>query len=53
MKKQRVFITGATGTMGLASLKKMLKDSDKQDIIILSLDTERDRKILKPYQKGT
>ena len=50
MKKQRVFITGATGTMGLASLKKMLKDSDKQDIVILSLDTERDRKILKPYQ---
>ena len=46
MKKQRVFITGATGTMGLASLKKMLKDSDKQDIVILSLDTERDRKIL-------
>lgn len=50
MKKQRVFITGATGTMGLASLKKMLKDYDKQDIVILSLDTERDRKILKPYQ---
>lgn len=32
MEKQRVFLTGATGGMGFASLKEMLKDSDKQDI---------------------
>ena len=31
MGKQRVFLTGATGGMGFASLKEMLKDSDKQD----------------------
>ena len=35
MSKQRVFLTGATGGMGLASLKEMLKDVDKQDIVIL------------------
>lgn len=29
MSKQRVFLTGATGGMGFASLKEMLKDTDK------------------------
>ena len=33
--KQRVFVTGATGGMGFASLKEMLKYSEKQDIAIL------------------
>ncbi|MBD9062212.1 MAG: hypothetical protein EGR45_09370, partial [Ruminococcaceae bacterium] len=47
--KQRVFFTGATGGMGFASLKEMLKDSDKQDIVILARDSEKNRNILKPY----
>ena len=41
MSKQRVFLTGATGGMGLASLKEMLKDTDKQDIVILARDSEK------------
>ena len=49
MSKQRVFLTGATGGMGLASLKEMLKDADKQDIVILARDSEKNRKILAPY----
>lgn len=49
MEKQRVFLTGATGGMGFASLKEMLKDSDKQDIVILARDSEKNRKILTPY----
>ena len=47
--KQRVFVTGATGGMGFASLKEMLKDSDRQDIVILARDSEKNRNILKPY----
>lgn len=47
--KQRVFVTGATGGMGFASLKDMLKDSDRQDIVILARDSEKNRNILKPY----
>ena len=50
MSKQRVFLTGATGGMGLASLKEMLKDADKQDIVILARDSEKNRKILDPYR---
>lgn len=49
MSKQRVFLTGATGGMGLASLKEMLKDTDKQDIVILARDSEKNRKILASY----
>ena len=51
MKKQRVFVTGATGGMGFASLKEMLKDTDKQDIVILARDSEKNRKILAPYMQ--
>ena len=46
MKKQRVFVTGATGGMGFASLKEMLKDTDKQDIVILARDSARAMKNL-------
>lgn len=51
MGKQRVFLTGATGGMGFASLRQMLKDSDKQDIVILARDSEKNRKILAPYME--
>ena len=50
MKKQKVFLTGATGAMGLASLKEMLKDIQNQDIVTLARDSEKNRKILAPYQ---
>ena len=49
MKKQRVFITGATGGMGFASLKEMLKDTDKQDIVVLARDSKKNRNLLAPY----
>lgn len=47
--KQRVFVTGATGGMSFASLKEMLKYSEKQDIAILARDSEKNRNILKSY----
>ena len=50
MSRQRVFLTGATGGMGFASLKEMLKDTDKQDVVILARDSEKNRKILAPYR---
>lgn len=51
MTKKRVFITGATGGMGQESLKRMIKDIDLYEIVILALDTEESRTILKPYQE--
>ncbi len=49
MKKQTVFITGATGGMGFESLKQILEDKEKQNIIILARDSEKNRKLLKNY----
>lgn len=48
MFKQRVFLTGATGGMGFASLKEMLKDTDKQNIVILARDSEKTGTFLLP-----
>lgn len=50
MGKTKVFITGATGTMGSQSLKRMARDLDRLDITILSRDNARDRKMLDPYK---
>lgn len=48
--KQRVFVTGAYRRNGLCpSLKEMLKYSEKQDIVILARDSEKNRNILKSY----
>lgn len=49
MHKQTVFITGATGNMGFESLKQILEDRDKQNIIILAQDTKKDRERLADY----
>lgn len=50
MKKQKVFLTGATGGMGFIGLNELLKDIDKQDIIILAQDTKKDREKLSGYE---
>lgn len=50
MKKQTVFITGATGGMGFESLKQILEDKEKQNVIILVRDSEKNRKLLKDYR---
>ncbi len=50
MAKQRVFLSGATGGMGSECLKQMLADTDRQDIVILARDSEKNRKILEPYK---
>lgn len=49
MNKQTIFITGATGNMGFESLSQMRDDIDKYNIIILAMDTKRDRELLKDY----
>lgn len=49
--KKKVFITGATGGMGQESLKRMVKDIAIYDLVILALDNEESRTILKPYSE--
>jgi nucleoside-diphosphate-sugar epimerase len=51
LNKQRIFITGASGGMGGATLQALLAEKERPEIVILSLDTERDREVLAPYEK--
>ncbi|THF72945.1 NAD-dependent epimerase/dehydratase family protein [Cohnella fermenti] len=50
MRKQRVLLTGATGGMGFWVLQELLKDTDKQEITILVLDTKTDRQKLTSFE---
>jgi len=51
MAKPIVFLTGATGTMGMESLKAMVKDLDLYDLRILAKTSEKKQNILAPYEK--
>lgn len=54
MKKNKVFLTGATGNMGYQVLSALAKELDDFELVLLVLDTWEDRKKLSPYktQKG-
>lgn len=46
--KKRIFLTGATGTMGWAGLQELLKRPDNYDITILARPSAKNRRKLKP-----
>lgn len=50
MQKQRVFLTGATGAMGYLGLTELLKDLDIQDVVTLVRPSEKNKKLLAPFQ---
>ena len=50
MRRRRVFLTGATGTMGFMAMKELLKDSGEQSLIILARPSEKNKALLAPYK---
>lgn len=48
---KKIFLTGASGTMGSMGLKEILKDSDN-NVVALVLPTENDRKAMEPYKNN-
>lgn len=50
MRKQKVFLTGATGNMGFMGLQELLKDLRQQEVVLLVQDTPKDREKLKDYE---
>ena len=50
MAKQKVFLTGATGSMGGEALKEMLRRRDKYDTVILARPSKVNREKLKKYE---
>lgn len=49
MTKKTIFLTGATGVMGGATLKLLAGHFDRLNLRLLVRDTEKNRKKLKPY----
>jgi hypothetical protein len=52
MKKQTIFLTGATGHMGLEGLKQLVKHLDVYNLTLLVLPTEHDKEVIAPYEKN-
>lgn len=50
MKRQGVFLTGATGVMGMAGLKELVRNPDKYKVTVLARDSKKNHKKLKPYE---
>ena len=51
-QRQRVVLFGATGTMGLETLKELWKRRSRYDLVLLSRPSEKNRRILAPYIKA-
>lgn len=49
--KIKVFLTGATGVMGEAGLKELMKSPGRYDVTVLARDSKKNRKKLRPYQE--
>lgn len=47
--KKNIFLTGATGTMGFAGLKEIVKRNDKFNLTILARPSKTNKKKLKQY----
>jgi len=51
MAKKTIFLTGATGNMGKEGMKQLLSRKDRFDIIILILPSEKDKELVRNWEK--
>lgn len=47
----KVFLTGATGVMGMAGLLELIKQPNKYSVTVLARDSKKNQKKLKPFQE--
>ncbi len=48
-KKKTVFLTGATGNMGICGLQELLKEPSKLDVVILARPSVKNKALLQQY----
>ncbi len=51
MKKEIVFLAGASGSMGHEAFKNLWTRRDKYDIVLLQRPSKKNKKLFKPYEK--
>ena len=51
MKKEIVFLPGASGSMGFEAFKELWKRRDKYDIVLLQRPSKKNKKLFKPFEK--
>lgn len=49
--KPRVFLTGASGSMGYRAFKELWRRRDKYDIVLLLLPEKYEKRLFKPYER--
>ncbi|MHA1681288.1 MAG: NAD-dependent epimerase/dehydratase family protein [Promethearchaeota archaeon] len=51
MKKQKVFLAGASGSMGFAAFKRLWNMRDSYDIVLLQRPSKKNKKMFAPHEK--
>jgi len=51
MRKEIVFLPGASGSMGYEAFKNLWARRDKYDIVLLQRPSRKNKKLFKPYEK--
>ncbi len=51
MNKEKVFLPGASGSMGFEAFKNLWVRRDKYDIVLLQRPSKKNKKLFKPYEK--
>jgi len=51
MSKEKVFLPGASGSMGYEAFKFLWEKRDKYDIVLLQRPSKKNKKLFKPYEK--
>jgi len=50
-KKPKVFLTGASGSMGHEAFKELWRRRDKYDVVVLLLPHRYEKRLFKPYER--
>lgn len=51
-KRERVFLTGASGSMGFQTFKELWKQRDKYEIVLLIRPSKRNKKTFRAYEEA-